>query len=133
MTGSGFGGQHDARILSDGTLTIHDNGSMKNRNPRAVRYQIDLTSIPHTATLIEQITDPGSGSSGCCGSARRLAGGDWVMAWGGTPLVTELTASGTRVFSLTFQSNFSYRAVPVPFGQLSRSALRAGMDAQRPS
>ena len=26
VTGSGFGGQHDARVLSDGTVTIFDNG-----------------------------------------------------------------------------------------------------------
>ena len=55
------------------------------------------------------------------------------MSWGGNPLITELTPSGTRVFGLTFNNQFSYRAVPVPFGQLSRQALRAGMDAQFPS
>ena len=133
MTGSGFGGQHDARILSDGTLSVHDNGSGKNRPPRAARYQIDLTSTPHKATLVEQVTDANVPSSFCCGSARRLPGGNWVMSWGGTPVAAELTPAGTRVFSLTFEANFSYRAVPIPFGQLSRSALRAGMDAQHPS
>jgi hypothetical protein len=47
--------------------------------------------------------------------------------------VTEATTSGARVFTLTFDSGlFSYRAVPVPVGGLSRSALRSGMDAMNP-
>ena len=47
--------------------------------------------------------------------------------------MTELSSSGSRVFSLTFDDSlFSYRAHPVPFGELSRAALRGGMDAQYP-
>ena len=36
-----FGGQHDARVLPDGTLTVHDNGNNRSRPPRVVRYGID--------------------------------------------------------------------------------------------
>ena len=54
------------------------------------------------------------------------------MSWGGTGPVTELTPTGTRVFDIRLNTSFSYRAIPVPFGQLSRQALRAGMDAQHP-
>jgi arylsulfotransferase ASST len=129
-----FRGQHDARVLSDGTVTIHDNGfhPSSSRAGRAVRYSID--SGAGTATLVEQKNDPtGTTTPLCCGSARRLPDGHWLMSWGSAGLVTELSASGSRVFSLTFDDGlFSYRAHPVLFGTLSRTALRNGMDAQYP-
>lgn len=126
-----FGGQHDARILADGTLTVHDDGGNQGRPPRAVRYRLD--TVARTATFVEQVTDPDVAASGCCGSARKVTGGDWVMSWGQNPVVTELSPAGQRVFRMTFQEPyFSYRAQPVPFGMISRTALRSGMDAQFP-
>jgi hypothetical protein len=129
--GDHFGGQHDARLLSDGTVTLHDNGSNRGRPPRAVRYQIDTSATPPTATLVEQLLDPLIASSFCCGSARKLDGGDWVMGWGGTNTATEMAPDGTREVLLQFgDGKILYRTIPVPFGQLDLGALRAGMDAQ---
>ncbi len=129
-TGPGplFSGQHDARLLPDGTLTAHDNGTMPGRLPRALRFRID--TVHRTATLLESITDPRTAISGCCGSARRLAHGDWVMAWGLSPIVTELDPQGNPVLTITFANShsFNYRAVPVEPGRLSAPALRAGMN-----
>jgi Arylsulfotransferase (ASST) len=125
-SGGSFSGQHDARVLRDGTLTLFDNGSKKNRPPRGVRYRLDLSL--RTATLLESVTDvPGSI---CCGSTRRLPGGNWVTGWGGTAHVTEQEPDGTRVFHLDLGPNFVYRGTPIPFGRLSPAALRAGMEAQ---
>lgn len=132
----GFG-PHDARVLPDGTLTLHDNGAENsnapdrelNRPPRALRYRIDPES--RTATLIEEVKDPRVPHATCCGSARKLKRGNWVMSWGRNSLITELTPAGAPVFSLSFDANlFSYRADPVPFGTLRRRDLREGMDAQ---
>jgi Arylsulfotransferase (ASST) len=126
-----FGGQHDARVLGDGTITVHDNRTGSENGPRAVRYRIDEAA--RTATQVEQVTDPGAALSLCCGSARRLPGGDWVMSWGYNGLVTELNPQGERVFGLRFgEGLFSYRAVPITAKQLSAKALRRGMDAQHP-
>jgi hypothetical protein len=128
---STFGAQHDVRVLSDGSITVFDNGTGYSRRPRAVRYAIDPTA--RTATLLESITNPGVWYSSCCGSARRLPGGDWVIGWGGNRTVTEQTSTGATVFQLRFlQPLFSYRANPVLPGQVSAAALRAGMDAQFP-
>ena len=126
-----FGGQHDARILPDGTLTVHDNGTQQNRAPRAVRYKIDTAS--RTAALLEQVTDSAAPSSGLVGSAQKLPGGNWVTAWGGTAYVTELTANSRVVLRLTFPNAlFTYRAPAVPKGVLQRDKLRSGMNAQFP-
>jgi hypothetical protein len=126
-----FSGQHDARILADGTLTVHDNGSGVKRQPRAARYAIDTTA--KTASLVEQVVDPNISSSFCCGSARKAPAGNWVISWGSTTEVTELTPAGTSTFRMVFsQPFFSFRAEPVLPGVLNRAALRSGMDAQFP-
>ena len=128
---STFCGQHDPRVLADGSLTVHDNGSGCNRPPRAVRFAIDDTS--HTATLLEDLRDTDAPSSACCGSTRRLPGGNWVSQWGANPYVTEQTGTGVRVFKLSFPPGaWSYRANPVLPGVVSPAALRAGMNAQYP-
>ena len=129
---SDFGGQHDMRLYTDGTLTLHDNGTTLNRPARALRFSINTTT--HTATLVE--TDSDNINSGCCGSARKLSGGNWLIDWGGTPTITEMTpgtttSSGSVVFSLTFNSVFSYRAVPITDASYG-DAMTAGMNAQYP-
>ena len=134
--GGGFGGQHYARFFDagDGNLyvTLHDNGTGRNRAPRAVRYRIDEAA--KTATLVEQVTDTAAPNlrSSCCGSAKKLPGGDWVMSWGGNPIVTELTPAGQRAFVLTFGGAFSYRADPILPGVLTRDQLRSAMNVQYP-
>ena len=76
-----FGGQHDARLLPDGTLTVFDNRTdLDDATPRAVRFRIDQTA--GTATLLQSISDPDVPASHCCGSARRLPNRDWLIDWG---------------------------------------------------
>jgi len=129
-----FGGQHDARLHEDGTLTVFDNGSLRDRPPRAVRYRIDEGA--GTATLLEAVSEPAASRAVCCGSARRSDSGSWVAAWGrGAPAfnpVSEFAPDGAPTFKLNFPDTFSYRAHPVPPGELGRAALREGMDAQHP-
>jgi hypothetical protein len=123
-------GQHDARLLPDGTLTVHDNGTNCNRAPRVVRYMIDTTA--RTATLVESLTRPFSWSW-CCGSTSILPGGDWLTDWGASRYVMEQTPSGSTVFQLAFtQALSSYRANPILPGQVTAAQLRAGMDTQYP-
>jgi Arylsulfotransferase (ASST) len=128
---SDFGGQHDARAWPDGTISVHDNGTGRNRAPRVLRFSIDAAA--GTATLVQTITDPQVKSSACCGSARLLPGGDWVVAWGNSQLVDEINSTNQIVARLTFAwPYFTYRAVPILPGELSLAALVAGMDAMYP-
>ena len=122
-------GQHDARFYGKGSITVHDDGTLSSRGPRAVRYQIDAAT--KTATLVEQITDPLVSSAFCCGSARKLPGGDWVIGWGFNNVVTEFNTDNQRQFLLqwTDPGFFNYRAVPVLPGVLSSAQLRADMNA----
>lgn len=125
-----FGGQHDARVLPDGTVTVYDNGAERDRPPRVVRYRIDRRK--RTATLIEELEDPAVPRSNWGGGTRRLAGGNWVTAWGGTRTVSELTPGGALVFRLAFNGPSNYRVDPVGAGTLPARALRAAMDRMHP-
>jgi hypothetical protein len=121
-----FGGQHDARLWKDGTLTVHDNGSWRDRPPAADRFAIDTTK--RTATLLERVRNPDVTSETAIGSARKLPGGNWVVSWGPSPEVTEQRESGAIVRRFRFPGRFSYRAFPILPGELSAAALRRGMD-----
>ena len=123
----GFGGQHDARIDADGTLTVHDNQLFKGPPPRAARYRIDPQA--GTATLLSQVTDPQVQSSQCCGSARTMPDGHTLVSWGQKPRIAEYDASGTPVLTVDLGSDFSYRAAPVTGDAPTVEQLRAGMDA----
>lgn len=125
-----FGGQHDVRVLPDGTVSLFDNGTGRNRPARVLRFRIDAHA--RTATLVQELVDHQTGYSPCCGSARWVPGGDWVVSWGGTHVVSELTPEDKPVLTLDFPHFTSYRAPPVLPGVLSRAALNAGMDKLHP-
>jgi hypothetical protein len=121
-----FGAQHDAGLLNDGTLIVFDNRTyLSDKRPRAVRFRIDEER--GTATLLRAITDPQVTYSNCCGSARRLNSGDWLIYWGPTLGVGGYAPNGQRTFFMGFKS--SYRAEPVPAGAVTAQDLRQGMKA----
>jgi len=123
---SPFSGQHDARILADGTVSLFDDESLTGR-PRAVQFEIDAAA--HSATLLRSLSDPTIDASSCCGSARMLSDGNWLVSWGGDPTFGEYGADGTPLLRIQFDGLFSYRAVPVATSKLRVAALREGMDA----
>jgi hypothetical protein len=129
--GRGPDGQHDARRWPDGTVSVFDNGTFHGHVPRAARYRIDARR--RTATLVEQVTYPTIVSSFCCGSARRLPHGHWLVDWGGRSLITEIAPGGRHLLTLRMAHDlFSYRAQAVSEPLLTRAKLHAAMDAQYP-
>ncbi|MCX6393652.1 MAG: aryl-sulfate sulfotransferase [Solirubrobacterales bacterium] len=127
-------GQHDARLNKDGTLSVLDNGSTIVRNgvsashpQRVLRFLINRSR--KTAAVAEKLQDPAIGSGSCCGSARRMSDGAWLVAWGGLPYIRAYNKSHAVVFALEFSPiDFTYRATPVSSSQVSEATLIAGMD-----
>ena len=126
-----FGGQHDARLLSDGTVSAYDNATGRGYRPRAVRYAIHPRAA--TARLLESVVDPLVTDSPCCGNATHNRDGSWTIDWGRADLISEFGPGGQRRFNLRFGSRNSYRVAPADSDFATISQLRAGMDAMHPS
>jgi Arylsulfotransferase (ASST) len=120
-----LGGQHDARIATDGTLSIYDNGKDRPRRPRVVFYHLDPAA--GEAAYLGQLNDPAVRTSHCCGSARELAGGGWLVSWGDNPLVTAFDPNGRIAFRLSLAAS-TFRAVPVPPGATTPAKLDRGLE-----
>ena len=124
-----FGGQHDARITGEGSLSFFDNAKDRPRPPRAVWYDLDLER--GTATFVRELTDPTVKDSHCCGSVRPTSGG-WLVSWGRNPLVTGFDHKGRIAFRLHLPLS-SYRAVPVPAGATTVGELERGLESMEPA
>jgi Arylsulfotransferase (ASST) len=104
--------QHDARIHSDGTVTMFDDGS----NPRVhyqsrgVRMAIDTTN--HTARLVGSYPHPGSPLlADSQGDVQVLPDSNLLIGWGAVPSVSELNESGKLLFDAHLAPGVSsYRA-----------------------
>ena len=123
-----FVGQHDIRKLPDGTITVYDNhvpGA-----PRAMRLRINAAA--KRARVLEQAGEPSLLWSPAEGSARLLPGGDWVVSWGATNLISELRATNDPTWRLTLQKGQNYRIQPIPRGMLAATELRRAMDKMHP-
>ncbi|MFL5832368.1 MAG: arylsulfotransferase family protein [Solirubrobacterales bacterium] len=123
-----LGGQHDARLDRFGRLTIFDNGKDRPRRPRVVFYRLDPEA--GKAVYKGQLNDPEVKRSHCCGSARELPGGGWLVSWGDNKLLTGFDRQGRIAFRLHLPAP-TFRAVPVPPGATSARQLARGMSAMR--
>lgn len=127
--GNPLGAQHDVRVQPNGTITVFDNRTgLPDGVPRALRFRIDERA--GTAKLVETITDRRVTSAFCCGSARRLPSKEWLVSWGNTGIVGAYDRDGRVIYRLITPpgSGFTYRANPVPPGELTIRELRRAMD-----
>jgi hypothetical protein len=123
-----LGGQHDVRLDRHGRLTVFDNGKDRPRRPRVVFYKLDLAA--GKAIYKGQLNDPEVKRSHCCGSARELPDGGWLVSWGDNKLVTGFDREGQIAFRLHLPAP-TFRAVPVPPGATSVRQLARGMSAMQ--
>lgn len=121
-----LGGQHDVRVADDGSLSIYDNGKDRPRRPRVVFYRLDLGQ--GKARYLGQLNDSEVKTSHCCGSARELADGGWLVSWGDNPLVTGFGPDREIAFRLKLAAS-TFRAVPVPPGAVTAAQLDRGLEA----
>jgi Arylsulfotransferase (ASST) len=119
-----LGGQHDVRLDRYGRLTVFDNGKDRPRRPRVVFYKLDLEA--GKAIYKGQLNDPEVKRSHCCGSARELPDGGWLVSWGDNKLVTGFDRQGRIAFRLHLPAP-TFRAVPVPPGATSVDRLARAM------
>ncbi len=110
----GFSHQHDIRRLSNGNLTLFDNGNLHSPQfSRAAEYQLD--EINKLAFLVwEHKNDPSSFSS-AMGSVQRFPNHNSIIGWGlssNNPAISEVRADGSVELFVTLPDSFpNYRAL----------------------
>ncbi len=123
-----FGGQHDARYQSGGTITAFDNATnLTRQQPRAVRFRIQPRR--RLATLVDEVRDPQVGVSVGMASAR-LTGAGWFIGWGAIGsrgIAGAYGLSGDPIFRLITPESFSYRLNPVSSKRPTTQRLRKAM------
>ncbi len=109
--------QHDARIHSDGTVTMFDDGSDPriHYQSRGVRIAIDTAN--HTARLVSAYPHPTNPVlADSQGNVQVLADENMVIGWGAAPSVSELTGTGELLFDAHLPpGSSSYRAFRFPW------------------
>lgn len=108
---TGFSWQHDIRRISNGNVTVYDNGNYHTpKFSQAVEYQLD--EVNFTADLVwNYIHDPVVYGR-ATGAHRRLANNNAFICWGLTwPInASEVTMDGTLAWELSWPENvWEYR------------------------
>ncbi|MEQ1571679.1 MAG: aryl-sulfate sulfotransferase [Myxococcota bacterium] len=86
--------------LWDGGMVVFDNGTYHADPPRsrAVEYRFD--EVAHTVEEVWSFDEPDGGYTGSMGDARRLSGGNTLIAWSSLAAMTEVTPDGDAVWAL---------------------------------
>ena len=127
----GFSYQHAVRRIANGDITLLDNGV--HHVPafsRAVEYALDTAQM--TATLVWQYRDTPDVFGLAMGFVQRLDNGNTLISWGtANPTVTEVTASGKKVYEMSFDEGvYTYRAFRYEWPPVIASVQRTLTPAQ---
>ncbi len=111
-SGTTFAFQHDARLQSNGEITLFDDGAgppIVHSQSRALTLRLDTTHM--TATLVQQDEHRPKLLAEYEGSVQLQPNGDRLVGWGEQPFITEFNARGQVVFDAHFVGlNSTYRA-----------------------
>jgi hypothetical protein len=111
----GFSRQHDVRRLSNGNISLFDNGDYHSTPfSRMVEYQMDETK--RTVTLVRKFSRDSTVYSPAEGSVQELANGGRLIGWGNvsSPAITEIDSNNSTVYELTAPID-EYRAYRFPW------------------
>ncbi len=102
--------QHDVQRLSDGSLSVFDNGNGRNpQESKGAVYTVNESSM--TATLTQTFEANPAAFSPFIGGHREVPNGNHLVDFGTTGRLVEFSDSGQQVFSAQFASgSSSYRA-----------------------
>jgi len=129
----GFDGQHDARRISNGNITIYDDGinSTPFHPARGVEYLINEST--HTAQLVWSKIYSSNSFAAFLGNVQRLGNGNTLIGWGGlrnaNVTFNSVKPDGDLILELRFpDSLITYRAfnyATLPF-KLNRPKISCG-------
>jgi hypothetical protein len=120
-----FAWQHDATMLSNGSILLFDNEDSPRIEAQSRGIDIALNAAKRTATLAHEYLDPGHDVlSPSQGDVQLLPNADQLVGWGQIGLVSETSPAGT---TLTFQMSLpplvqSYRDFRFPWSAVPATA-----------
>jgi Arylsulfotransferase (ASST) len=126
LNGAGTAFQHDATELSNGTISIFDNGAVPKVHPSSRAIVVSLQATAHTDTLVHdyQHSSPAL-SAGSQGNVQPLPGGNLFVGWGSEPYFSEYSPTGQLLYDAHMHGSYqSYRTYRFPW---------TGIPAGRPS
>jgi hypothetical protein len=98
--GAVFHYQHDAAWQPGGLVSVFDNGGDEEKQSRGL--VLDPDPATRRVTLVEAFINPNATlRSDSQGDLLRLAGGNWLMGYGGLPNFTEFNATGQVLLDAT--------------------------------
>ena len=113
----GFSMQHDARRLSNGHLTVYDNGvAHEPPRSRGIEYVIDENN--KVAVEVAEFRNTPETFAVSMGNMQTLANGNVVVGWGNSsaPMLTEFDRAGNKLLEFTIKEPFgTYRAFRFPW------------------
>jgi Arylsulfotransferase (ASST) len=108
--------QHDARTLSNGDVTVFDNGAEPKIHPYSRGLVERLDPSTNTMTRLAQYSHSPPLSAGTQGNVQTLSNGDTLIGWGAEPYVSEYSATGQLLFEARLAAGGqSYRAFGFPW------------------
>jgi hypothetical protein len=108
--------QHDATVLSDGTISIFDNGAVPKIHRQSRGIVVAVNGRTGTDSILAQYVHPRPLSSGSQGSMQVLENGDVFLGWGEQPYFSEFSAGGQLLFDAHMRGSYeSYRAYRFPW------------------
>jgi len=96
--GAGTAFQHDATVLSNGTIAVFDNGAVPKIHPQSRGIVLAVNAQADTDTLVAQYEHPTPLLAGSQGNLQPLTGGGVFVGWGSAPYFSEFSASGQLLF-----------------------------------
>ncbi|MEJ2196259.1 MAG: aryl-sulfate sulfotransferase [Ignavibacteriaceae bacterium] len=113
----GFSHQHFIKKLSNGNITLFDNGNLHSPQfSRVAEYQLD--EVNKFATLIWEYRNDPETFSGAMGSVNRLDNHNTIIGWGSNslPAISEVKPDGEVVLFLSLPDTiYNYRGYKFPW------------------
>jgi Arylsulfotransferase (ASST) len=102
--------QHDATTLSNGEISVFDNGSVPKVHPQSRGLVLALNARTDTASVAAQYEHTPALTSDSQGNIQQLENQDMFVGWGSRPYFSEYSASGQLLFDAHWHGSYqSYR------------------------
>jgi Arylsulfotransferase (ASST) len=103
--------QHDATVLSNGAISLFDNGAVPKVHSQSRGLVLAVNPTSKTDTVLAQYEHPTPLSSGSQGDIQALANNDMFIGWGAAPYFTEFNSAGKVLYDAHMHGSYqSYRA-----------------------